>query len=157
MSQRAPLFDPIAFMNENAPANATRRDPRPIGEALGQVTDMKVKNGIIGKGDRRGEPWYRFDFTIEVSDPDYLALRSNPTGDSEKFTYGIMYDADETGRPKVGPNVNVALGRFRDACNANGKPYAACIGAPVRITVGQKPHPTEPDVVLDEITGVTRA
>jgi hypothetical protein len=154
---RAPLFDPVAFMNENAPANATRRDPRPQGEAVGQVTKMTVKNGTIGKGDRRGEPWYRMDFTIEVADPEYLALRENQTTEKEVFTYGIMYDADDTGRPKVGPNVNVKLGQFRDACNANGKPYAACIGAPLRIAVIQKPHPTEEGVVLDEVSGVTRA
>jgi hypothetical protein len=162
MSQRAPLFDPIAFMNENAPANATRRDPRPIGEALGQVTDLKWQHGIIGKGDRRGQPWYRCDVKIEVSDPEYLALRQNAGGDKELFTYGIMYDADDTGRPKVGPNVNVKLGQFREACNANGKPYTACIGMPLKIMVGQKPHPTEVDadgnaIILDEVTGVTRA
>lgn len=151
------LFDPIAFMNESAPANATRRDPRPVGEALGQVMDIAWKSGTIGKGDRRGEPWYRADVKIEVTDPEYLALRENQTGDKEIFTYGIMYDADDSGRPKVGPNVNVNLGRFRDACNANGKPYGACIGAPLRIRVTQKPHPTEPDIVLDEVTGVTRA
>lgn len=156
---RAPLFDPVAFLNENAPANATRRDPRPIGEALGQVTEMTVKTGTVKKigSENYGKPWYRMDFKIEVTDPEYLALRESGTGDKEIFTYGIMYDADDTGRPKIGPNVNVALGRFRDACNANGKPYAACIGAPVRIMVGQKPHPTEEGVVLDEITGVTRA
>jgi hypothetical protein len=156
---RAPLFDPVAFLNENAPANATRRDPRPIGEALGQVTKLDIRDGTVKKRDseRFGQPWYRMDFTIEVTDPEYLALRENPTGDKETFIYGIMYDADDAGRPKVGPNVNIALGRFRDACNANGKPYAACIGAPVRIMVTQKPHPTETDVVRDEVTGVTRA
>lgn len=154
-----PLFDPIAFMNENAPENATRRDPRPIGEAIGQVTDLKFKNGIVKKRDSEnyGKPWYRMDFYIEVTDPDYLALRENPAGDKEVFVYGIMYEGDENGRPKTGPNVNVQLGRMREACNANGKPFGACIGAPVRIMVGQKPHPTEPDVVLDEVTGVTKA
>ena len=58
---------------------------------------------------------------------------------------------------KIGPNTNIALGRFRDACNANGKPYASCIGAYVRIMVNQKPHPTQAGVVLDEITAVTKA
>src|SRR5262245_38948553 len=119
MNQRAPLFDPIAFLNEEAPANATRKDPRPIGEALGQVTKMTPKQGIIKQGERRGETWYRFDWTIEVTDPEYLKLRDNPVGDKETFVYGIMYDADPlTGKPKVGPNVNVNLGRFRDACQA---------------------------------------
>lgn len=155
---RESLFDPIAFMNEQAPANATRRDPRPIGEALGQVMEIGFAKGTVKKqGPNYGKPWYRMDFKIEVTDPEYLALRENPTGDKETFTYGIMYEADDTGRPKVGPNTNVQLGRFRDACGANGKPYAACIGAPVRIMVGQKPHPNDPEITLDEVTGVTKA
>jgi len=156
MSQR--LFDPVAFMNENAPENATRRDPRPIGETIGQVTALDWKTGVVKKdGPNKGNDWYRLDAKVEVTDPQYLALRENGTGDKEIFTYGIMYDGDETGRPKIGPNTNIAIGRFRDACNANGKPYASCIGAFVRIMVNQKPHPTQPDVVLDEVTAVTRA
>jgi hypothetical protein len=159
---RTPLFDPVAFMNENAPANATKRDPRPIGEALGQVLDIKMEHGIIKNGERRGQPWYRMDAKIEVTDPEYLALRQNPTGEKEVFFYGMMYDADDTGRPKVGPNVNVKLGIFREACGANGKPWGACIGMPIRINVGQKPHPTEVDaegnpIILDEVLGVTKA
>lgn len=147
------------MLSENLEASATRREARPIGEALGQVTDMKVAQGTVQKADspRRGQPWFRLDWTIEVTDPEYLALRTAGTSDKEIFTYGIMYDADDSGRPKVGPNTNISLGRFRDACNANGKPLQACIGAPVRIMVNQKPHPKEEGVVLDEITAVTRA
>lgn len=158
-----PLFEPTAFLNENLAANATRRDPRPAGEAIGQVTAVAYKEGTIKDGARAGETWRRFDFTIDVHDPAYLATRQNPSGLKETFTYGIMYDADETGRPKVGPNVNVNLGRFREACDANNKPLNACIGAMVRVQIIQKPHPrgeTNPDgspVILDEVKAVTRA
>lgn len=160
MSER--LFDPVAFMNENQAANATRREARPQGEALGQVVALDWKNGTVKKaGDNFGKPWYRLDVKIEVTDPAYLALRTGSTSDKETFTYGMMYDGDETGRPKVGPNVNIALGRFREACNANGQPYGMCVGAPVRIAVGHKPHPSEvnPDgspIILDEVTALTR-
>ncbi len=153
------LFDPIAFMNESTPQNATRRDPRPQGEAIGQITDLKWEDGIVKKQDSRnfGQPWYRMTAVIEVTDPEYLATRPNGTGDKEIFNYGIMYDGDETGRPKVGPNININLGKFRDACGANGKPYSACIGQFVRIMVINKPHPTDPEAVLDEVKGVTKA
>jgi hypothetical protein len=153
------LFDPIAFMNETLPENATRRDPRPAGETIGQVVALDWKSGEVKKlgSPNYGKPWYRLDAKIEVTDPEYLAQRENGTGDKELFTYGIMYDGDETGRPKVGPNVNISLGRFRDACSANGKPFSACVGAMLRIQVIQKPHPTEADVVLDEVSNVTRA
>lgn len=152
------LFDPVSFMNENMEANATRRNPRPVGEALGQVTALDWKHGTVKKpGDNFGKPWYRLDVKIEVTDPNYLAQRETQNSDKELFTYGIMYDGDDTGRPKIGPNVNIALGRFREACNANGKPYASCVGAMLRIMVSQKPHPTEEGVVLDEISAVTKA
>lgn len=151
------LFDPVAFMNENAPENATRRDPRPAGEAVAQVIGLDWKSGEIKKGDRAGQPWYRCDVKLEVTDPDYLSQRPNGGAPKEVFTYGMMYDGDETGRPKVGPNVNVNLGRFRDACDSNGKPWGNCIGKFVRISVTHKPHPTESGVVLDEVNAVTKA
>ena len=157
------LFDPVAFMNETAPENATRRDPRPAGEALGQVMKIDYKTGTIKKGDRTGEAWHRFDVQIEVTDPEYLATREHGTGPKEVFTYGLMYDAEPSGAPKVGPNVNVNLGRFREACDANGKPWNACIGKFLRIQVIQKPHPdglTNSDgspVILDEVKAVTKA
>jgi hypothetical protein len=151
------LFDPIAFLNETAPENATRRDPRPAGEVVGQVTALDFKSGEIKKGDRIGQPWHRLDAKIEVTDPGYLAQRDNGGGDKEVFTYGMMYDADDTGRPKVGPNTNVNIGRFREACNSNGKPFASCIGQFVRISVTHKPHPDQEGVVLDEVKAVTKA
>ena len=67
------LFDPTAFMNESTPENATRRDPRPQGEAIGQVTGLEFKTGVISRGDRAGQDWYRLDAKIEVDDPAYLA------------------------------------------------------------------------------------
>jgi hypothetical protein len=153
----ARLFDPVAFLNETAPENATRREPRPAGECIGQIIALDFKSGEIKKGDRIGQPWQRIDAKIEVIDPNYLSQRTYQGPPKEIFTYGMMYDADETGRPAVGPNVNVNLGRFRDACDANGKPYAACIGKMIRLNVIHKPHPEHPEVVLDEVSGVTRA
>lgn len=154
------LFDPTPFLNENAPEGRTRKDPRPVGETIGQVTAIDWKSGEVKKADSPnfGKPWYRMDVKLEVTDPAYLAQR---TGDDlppkEVFTYGIMYDGDERGFPKVGPNTNLQVHRFRDACNANGKPYAACIGAHLRMAIIQKPHPTQQDVVLDEVYSVTKA
>lgn len=152
------LFDPVAFMNEPAAENATRYEPRPPGEGIGQVMELKWDSGVAGPNAKNpGAPWYRMTAVIKTEDPEYLALRPNGGGASETFFYGIMYDADDTGRPKVGPNTNVALGRFRDACNANGKPYSAIPGSYVRFAVTQKPHHKNPGEVVDEVTSVTRA
>lgn len=153
-----PLFDPVSFMNEPVAENATKRDTRPPGEGIGQVIELKWDSGTSGPQSKRpGEPWYRMTAVIETEDPAYLALRPHGGGPKETFFYGIMYEADDTGRPKTGHNVNVQLGKFREACNANGKPFAACVGAFVRFAVENKPHYKNPEDVVDEISAVTKA
>lgn len=154
----ARLFDPVSFMNETVPANATKRIPRPVGEPVGIVTALDWKSGQVKKpGPSLGSDWFRLDVKLEVTDPEYIAQCVGNQSGKELFTYGIMYDAQDDGRPKIGENVNVALGKFRDACNANGKPYAMCIGQPLKLQVIQKPHPTNPnDPPLDEVYSVSR-
>jgi hypothetical protein len=154
------LFDPSAFLNDAVPANATRRDPLPIGEGIAQVVDLSFESGTVQKQSSKnyGLPWYRMDAKIQIDDPSYLRDIVGNDGNTPVFsTVRIMYDGLETGAPKSGPNVNVQLGRFREACGVNGKSLNALIGQRFRFVMSHKPHPSEPDVVLDEITGYTKA
>lgn len=139
------LFDPVAFLNADLEANATKRDPLPEGTVLGQVTKLAKKGGE-GKD---GNPWNRLDVSLEITDPNYLA---NAVGQPEKTvtTLGIMLDMNGD-QIATGPNKNVRLGKFRDACGVNGKPLAALIGQMVEITIVQKPHHEDPEVTVDEI------
>ena len=145
------LFDPVTLMNENVEANATRRDPLPIGETTAQITKMGFSDGISRK---TNQPWNRLDLTLEITDPEYLAL---VPGTPEKVTtnLGIMIDMNN-GSIATGANKNIRLGRLREATGTNGKPLAMMEGAYIRITIGQKPHPTEADVVLDEVMSYTK-
>lgn len=149
------LFDPTALMNENLEANATRRDPLPIGETVAQISEISFSNGTSGPNSKNpGKPWTRLDLKLEITDPEYL---SQVSGQPEKVVtnLGIMLEMDN-GQIAVGPNKNVRLGRLREAAGVNGKPLSMLAGQFLRIQIGQKPHPTDPEVVLDEVTGYTK-
>ncbi len=151
---RERLFDP-SLLTAQLDANATRREPLPIGEAIAQVVDISFDGGTSQK---TGREWNRMDVKLSIDDPSYL--RDIPGNDGNTpvvTTLGIMLDMTEAGGIATGPNKNIRLGRFRDACGVNGQPLSAVVGQRLRIAIGHKPHPTEPDVVLDEITGYTKA
>ncbi len=154
------LFDPISLMNENVAANATRRDPLPIGETVAQITKMEFSEGTVRKpGPNQGKPWNRLDLTLEITDAEYLA---SVPGTPEKVVtnLGVMLDL-QNGTIATGPNKNIRLGRLRAATETNGKPLAMMDGCYIRIAIGHKPHPTEVDeegnpVILDEIISYTK-
>lgn len=148
------LFDPVQaqdLMNAQLEANATRRDPLPTGETPAQIMEVGFSSGISQKTQN---PWTRMDIKLEITDPEYLAQVPN-TPDKVVTNLGIMIDMNN-GQIATGPNKNVRLGKFRDAAGCNGKPLSSLPGNYVRIAIAHKPHPTEPDVVLDEIVGYTR-
>ncbi len=150
------LFDPAstaALLETDLEANATRRDPLPAGEVIAQVMGTKIAAGMSkGRDGKAPAPWTRLDVQLEITDPEYLANYGDGTLPKATTTLGIMLDMAD-GKIAVGPNKNVRLGRFREACGVNGKPLSALYGQMVRIMVGHKPHPDDPSITLDEITG----
>lgn len=149
------LFDPVNLLNAEIEANATRRDPLPMGEVVAYITEIGFSDGTVKKsGPNFGKPWNRLDCKLEITDPEYLAqIPGNP--DKAVTNLGIMLDM-ENGAIKSGPNVNVRLGRLREATGTNGKPLSMMVGQPLRIQIMHKPHPTEEGVVLDEISNYTK-
>jgi hypothetical protein len=144
------LFD-SSVLDQQVEANATRRDPLPVGETLAQIIELGMSDGLSKKDQK---PWARLDVKLEITDADYLDM---VPGRPEKVvtSLGVMLDM-ANGQIKTGANVNVRLGRLREAAEANGKPLNAMVGQFIRIAIGQKPHPTEPDVVLDEVISYTK-
>ena len=143
-------------MNENLAANATKRDPLPVGETTAQIMEIKFSDGVSGPNSKTpGTPWVRLDAKLEITDPEYL---QGVAGQPEKAVtfLGIMLDM-QGGVPASGPNKNIRLGRLRDATGTNGKPLNNMVGQFIRIAIGHKPHPTDPDGgVLDEIVSYTK-
>ena len=150
------LFDPIALMSQNVEANATKRDPLPIGETTAQVSKMDFADGeYIDKNTKEKKTWNRLDVTLEITDPEYLKQIGDGTQQKAIIFHGIMLDMNG-GQIAVGPNKNIKLGQFRAACNANGQPLGACMGNMVRIQIGQKPNPKQEGEVISEIVGLTQ-
>lgn len=148
------LFDPVSLMSQHIEANATRRDPLPVGETTAQILALEFASGTSNKPGKAPTDWTRLDAKLEITDPEYLA---GYPGNPEKVTttLGIMLDMSG-GQIATGPNKNVRLGRLREATGTNGKPLDAMVGQYIRVAIGHKPHPKEPDVVLDEIVSYTK-
>lgn len=148
------LFNPADLLNQNLAANATKRDPLPIGETTAQIMELKFDEGTSGPQTKNpGSPWYRLNCKLEITDPEYLAtIPGNP----EKATtfLGIMLDMDN-GAIAAGPNKNVRLGRLRDAAGVNGKPLSMLQGQFIRIAIGHKPDSRDPSIIRDEVISYT--
>ena len=154
------LFDTPAdadLLNQELEENATRRDPYPAGEAQGQITAIKFSDGVSGPNSKRpGQAWKRLDATIEITDPNYLdTIEMDPKPEKVVMTLGVMLDLRD-GQIATGPNVNVRLGRLREACGVNGRPLGALVGQFANFAIIQKPHPTEEGVILNEISGYSK-
>lgn len=150
------LFDPVETQNlvdAQLAENDTRRVPLPQGETIAQITGLKFTGGVSNK---TGNAWNRMDVTLEITDPEYLEQYPGGMDAGKVVTnLGIMLDMNN-GQIATGPNKNIRLGRLRDAAGVNGKPLSALVGNMIRITVINKPHPDDPEIVLDEVQGFTR-
>lgn len=145
------LFDASSFLNTPmGEANATRRDPLPAGETFGTITKVEMAHGTSDKG-----PWRKLNATIEVGDPSYLASAARTKA---TLTYGIMLDLTDTGTIAMGPNVNVRLGKLREATGVNqpGKALTEMVGRPIKIMVGHRPDANDPTVLYDEVKAVAK-
>jgi len=150
------LFDPVDLMNQPIEANATKRDPLPIGETVAQITELKFSSGTSNKPGKPSMEWTRLDCTLELTDPEYVSqIPGNTSGKAITFL-GIMLDMNGQ-QIAVGPNKNIRLGKLREAAGVNGQPLNMLVGQYIRIQVSQKPHPTDPDSgPISEITSYTK-
>ena len=145
------LFDPASLLNADLGEGSTRREPLPVGEPIAQITKVDIKSGESQKG-----KWMRLDVSLEISDQDYMATYLDGTQDKAMTNFGIMLDSDAHGGIAVGPNKNIRLNRFREACCVNGKPLSALIGQYVRVSIQHKPAYNDPSQIADDITGFSK-
>lgn len=148
------IFDTDAFFDAQFDAsNATKRDPLPPTDAvLAQVTKLDKVSGISGEG----KPWYKLNVQWTISDAEYLARAAR---EKATITQGIMLDMTEAGTIAMGPNMNVTLGRFREATGINqpGKSLNDAMGQYAKIKIGHRPDKNDASIVYDEVQGVVKA
>lgn len=154
------LFDPSSIMHEELGEGSTRRELLPQDFVIAQIGRVKWHEGTIGPGkERSGEKWYRADFPMEITDPEYLKKYADGTSTKAVITYGLMVDIQD-GKIAVGPNKNIRLNRLREAAGVNGKPLAAVEGQFVRIQIGWVPvvrDGVQTDEMRDEVVAVSSA
>lgn len=130
-------FNPEAFMNAViTDALDTAVTPCPPGEWIGTATDIKVNSGIIGKGERTGEPWANVNVTWEITDPAVAAITKR---DKTRVRQSVMLDLDSNGNLDLSKGRNIGLGKLRAAVDLNqpGQPFSPMmiVGRSARLNV----------------------
>lgn len=152
------MFSPESFMNAvMTDANDTKIIPCPPGEWSAQCVDAKARSGIIGKGDRAGEPWAQLVLTWETHD---TAVTSVTQRDPTRVIQSIMLDLTDQGNLDMGTGKNVQLGRAREATGLNvpGQPFSPTmfVGRSARVNVKHKIDERDGVTILAEVAGVAK-
>lgn len=151
-------FDPNSFLNAQlTDANSTTFVPCPPGEYHAVTVEEPKFRENQGKADP-SKSYLSMDILWEISDPAVVEVTSrNPT----RVRQSILIDRNDTGNLDMGKGKNIALGRLREAVGLNepGKPFSfrQLAGQTAKVTVINRPDPSDPDKVYDEVKAVARA
>lgn len=138
----ASTFDPEAFENMVLDsANETKMTPVPEGEFRGFISNVRVKSITPKSGANEGKTMPILEVTYQLED-DTGELAKELNRDVVNVRQDIWLDVNDQGGLAFGPNLNVGLGRLREAVGMNkpGKPFTfkQLEGAgPVLVTVTQ--------------------
>lgn len=119
-------FDPAAFegliIDE---ANETKTTPVPEGDYRGIIESVKVDAIDIQRGERAGQKVPILKVTYELED-DTGKLKELLNREKVTVRQDIWIDLNENGGIAFGPNLNVGLGRLREAVGLNkpGKAFS---------------------------------
>jgi len=119
-------FDPAAFESMTIDqANETKTTPVPEGDYRGIVESVKIDTVAISKGERAGKTVPVLKIIYELED-DTGKLKELLNRDKVTVRQDIWLDVTDSGALAFGPNLNVGLGRVRDACGFNkpGKAFS---------------------------------
>ena len=112
------IFNPENFLDDEVGGPmSTERELIPADTYRNcYVKDVKVQEGIIGKGERAGKPWARLNLVWVIDDQ---ALRDKLNRAEVTITQGLMLDLDDNDRLDTRKGRNVRLGRVRKALGLN--------------------------------------
>jgi len=143
-------FDPESFLtNTTTEESSTKRIPLEAGEYVGQITKLRA-----GTTPNKGIPFLEVIYKIEH--PELASEMGRPASTVRQT---VWLDLDEHGDLDMGPGKNITLGRLRDAAgqNVSGEPWsiASLEGATVTVRVVHNPDKNDPEVVYEEVKGVS--
>lgn len=146
MSENQSAFDPDSFLaTTTTDANETDYVPIPEGEWVAVVTEIKARNP---KGNAI------LDVIWQIDDDQ---IRAETGMDNPRVRQSIFLDVNEQGALMTGKNMNVQLGRLRDALGQNipGQPWAPSMleGQVAKVTTSQR---VDGDKVYSDVKSVSR-
>lgn len=151
-------FDKDAFMQATIKtALSTKVKPVPVGEYIAQIVEVDARGGIIGKGEKAGNPWGTMDVTWEIQDP---ALAAEMNRERVRVRQGLMLDLTPEGMLDLGPERNVRYGKLRDAVGMNNPDKEfnpqMLVGQTARIQVTQRPDDADPSIIYNDVSRVAK-
>lgn len=115
------MFDPETLLgSETQGAMSTEYTPIPIGEYVGIIKDLNVKQVVSQKN---GETYNFFEIKYAIDDQEVAEI----TGMTEPVArQSMILDITPGGTLDLGKGKNVQLGRLRAACKQNdpSKPWS---------------------------------
>ncbi len=158
-------FDPEAFLNATQTEVNEKREllpvdnpARPDGLYVGLLGQPTSKTGVIGKGDRTGEPWLQFNLPIELEIPAEIQ-QSKGLPAKMRFTDGVFIDLLPGGKGiDNSKGRNMGQKRYRDAVDKNkpGDTFSWMTdipGRPVLVKIKHEPNQNG-DGFRDTVGGV---
>lgn len=118
-------FDVAAFENQIVEgANETKTTPVPEGDYNATIDTARVKSIAITRGERAGQEVPVLEVNYHLHD-DTGELNKLLNRDKVTVRQDIWLDVNEHGSLAFGPNLNVQLGRLREAVGLNqpGRPF----------------------------------
>lgn len=157
-------FDPNAFLEAQISEVNERRNPLPTenpedtnGFYTAVIGEVTTASGIIGKGDRQGQPWVSMVIPLKLEIPkqfqDSLGFGPNFT-----ITDRAFLDLTPQGGLDNGPGKNRQQKAYREACDMN-KPgdvfaWRMLTGRVVKVKIS---HEMYEGVVQERVSGVFKA
>lgn len=157
-------FDPNAFLdaqttevNEKRPPLDTENPADDNGLYTAVIGEITTASGIIGKGDRKGQPWVSMVIPLKLEIPQQLQQEKG-FAPNLTITDRVFLDLTPTGQIDNGPGKNRQQKNYREATDLNkpGEPFAwrMLTGRIVKVKVGHEMYNGEPQ---ERIAAVLKA
>ena len=157
-------FDPAAFLDATQTEANEKRPPLPTenpadanGLFTAQIGEITTASGVIGKGDRTGQPWLSMVVPLKLEIPQQLqdSMKLPPT---LTLTDRAFVDLTPQGSIDNTPGRNRSQRAYRDATDMNkpGEPFAwrMLTGRVVKVKIN---HEMYEGAVQERVGGVFRA
>jgi len=147
MSEAISGFDPQKFLdaqqtevNEKRPLIPAENPDDPEGHYLAVIGEIKTDTGIIGKGDRAGQPWVSMVIPLKLQFPSVVQALGLPA--EFQLTDRVFLDLTPQGGMDNSKGKNRGQKNYRDATRMNnpGEPFAWRMlqGRPVKVKLAHE-------------------